>query len=77
MNHGLVRVRVRVRTMRRCGATELENQKKPYCTRTWEFFMDNKNGHETDFYKAIRRIDDINLRKKRCESSQNSGVGQL
>ena len=25
---------------------------------------DHENGHETDFYKAKRRIDDINLHKK-------------
>ena len=26
--------------------------------------LENKNGHETDFYKAKRRIDDMNLHKK-------------
>ena len=41
-----------------------ENSKKPYCTHTRNFFMENKNGHETDFYKAKRRIDDTNLHKK-------------
>ena len=37
---------------------------KTYCARTRNFFMENKNGHETDFYKAKRRIDDMNLHKK-------------
>ena len=41
-----------------------DNPKKPYYTRTRNFFMENKNGHETDFYKAKRRIDDMNLHKK-------------
>ena len=31
------------------------------------FFMENKNGHETDFYKAKRRIDDMNLHFKKNE----------
>ena len=31
--------------------------------------MNYKNGHKTGFYKAKRRIDDMNLHKKRGEFS--------
>ena len=52
-----------------------EKTKKHTCTRTRTFFVESKNGHETDLEMSFWHMDDMNLhKKKRCESSQKSGL---
>ena len=42
----------------------IEKTKKRTCTRTRNFFTENKNGHETDLEMSFWHIDDTNLHKK-------------